>query len=288
MNRTVRQIAAHLSTGRKEKLQRVFWIVSKPASVVWSMPFLLNSCAWQLPLACRIGETQAVVVDEVRRMSKGARHRVRQHASRRTDAGRSESRRVNFKASSWKLSVSSCTSLFQNYRNRLQKWHRFFIDAQQGITEPNVRWSSPAWKFDQPHTHFISPESLLRSVSNCISGHHRKRTSPVFRRLEFEIQRRNCLHKQIKQCANVFALVEKYLNTNKEVISFLRQPFFYSRALCCFVTTIYFGINCSTFTPSLFCFSIPRFASAMEEVLTLFMHQWKPNNWFNCLLFGYA
>jgi hydrogenase maturation protease len=37
----------------------------------------------------------------------------------------------------------------------------FFIDAQQGITQPNARLIEPGNKADQPRTHFISPESLL-------------------------------------------------------------------------------------------------------------------------------
>jgi hydrogenase maturation protease len=37
----------------------------------------------------------------------------------------------------------------------------FFIDAQQGITPSNVRLIKPGMEADQPHTHFISPESLL-------------------------------------------------------------------------------------------------------------------------------
>jgi hydrogenase maturation protease len=37
----------------------------------------------------------------------------------------------------------------------------FFIDAQQGITQPNARLIVPSFEADQPRTHFISPESLL-------------------------------------------------------------------------------------------------------------------------------
>jgi len=37
----------------------------------------------------------------------------------------------------------------------------FFIDAQQGITQPNARLVAPSIEADQPRTHFISPESLL-------------------------------------------------------------------------------------------------------------------------------
>jgi hydrogenase maturation protease len=37
----------------------------------------------------------------------------------------------------------------------------FFIDAQQGITQPNARLVAPGIEADQPRTHFISPESLL-------------------------------------------------------------------------------------------------------------------------------
>ena len=73
----------------------------------------------------------------------------------------------------------------------------FFIDAQQGITQPNVRLIKPSMEADQPHTHFISPESLLS-----LSQQLYKRTSPVFRRLSLN-SAKNCLHKQIKQCANV-------------------------------------------------------------------------------------
>ena len=36
-----------------------------------------------------------------------------------------------------------------------------FIDAQQGITQPNARLIAPDIETDQPRTHFISPESLL-------------------------------------------------------------------------------------------------------------------------------
>ena len=37
----------------------------------------------------------------------------------------------------------------------------FFIDAQQGITQPIARLIEPSNEADQPRTHFISPESLL-------------------------------------------------------------------------------------------------------------------------------
>lgn len=36
-----------------------------------------------------------------------------------------------------------------------------FIDAQEGITQPNARLIAPGIEADQPRTHFISPESLL-------------------------------------------------------------------------------------------------------------------------------
>ena len=37
----------------------------------------------------------------------------------------------------------------------------FFIDAQEGITQPNVQLIATSIEADQPRTHFISPESLL-------------------------------------------------------------------------------------------------------------------------------
>ena len=37
----------------------------------------------------------------------------------------------------------------------------FFIDAQKDITQPEVRLIAPGFEAEQPHTHFISPESLL-------------------------------------------------------------------------------------------------------------------------------
>jgi hydrogenase maturation protease len=37
----------------------------------------------------------------------------------------------------------------------------FFIDAQQGITQPIARLIAPGIEADQPRSHFFSPESLL-------------------------------------------------------------------------------------------------------------------------------
>jgi hydrogenase maturation protease len=37
----------------------------------------------------------------------------------------------------------------------------FFIDAQNNISQPNVRLVGPSSEADQPRTHFLSPESLL-------------------------------------------------------------------------------------------------------------------------------
>jgi hydrogenase maturation protease len=37
-----------------------------------------------------------------------------------------------------------------------------FIDADVNASQPNVRLIVPGVEADQPHTHFISPESLLR------------------------------------------------------------------------------------------------------------------------------
>ena len=38
----------------------------------------------------------------------------------------------------------------------------FFLDAEVNVTQPNVRLVEPTIEADQPRTHFISPESLLR------------------------------------------------------------------------------------------------------------------------------
>jgi hydrogenase maturation protease len=38
----------------------------------------------------------------------------------------------------------------------------FFFDADVNVTQPNVRLVVPSVEDDQPRTHFISPESLLR------------------------------------------------------------------------------------------------------------------------------
>ncbi len=37
----------------------------------------------------------------------------------------------------------------------------FFIDADESTSQPYARLISPSINSDQPHTHFISPESLL-------------------------------------------------------------------------------------------------------------------------------
>jgi hydrogenase maturation protease len=37
-----------------------------------------------------------------------------------------------------------------------------FFDADVNVTQPNVRLAVPSVEDDQPRTHFISPESLLR------------------------------------------------------------------------------------------------------------------------------
>ena len=46
----------------------------------------------------------------------------------------------------------------------------FFIDAQKDITQTNARLIAPSVGADQPHTHFISPESLL-SLSQQLYQH---------------------------------------------------------------------------------------------------------------------
>jgi hydrogenase maturation protease len=38
----------------------------------------------------------------------------------------------------------------------------FFLDADVNVAQPNVRLAVPSVEDGQPHTHFISPESLLR------------------------------------------------------------------------------------------------------------------------------
>jgi len=38
----------------------------------------------------------------------------------------------------------------------------FFFDADVNVTQSNVRLVAPSIEMDQPRTHFISPESLLR------------------------------------------------------------------------------------------------------------------------------
>ena len=38
----------------------------------------------------------------------------------------------------------------------------FFFDADVNVTQPNMRLAMPNVEDDQPRTHFISPESLLR------------------------------------------------------------------------------------------------------------------------------
>ena len=45
----------------------------------------------------------------------------------------------------------------------------FFIDAQKDITQLNARSITPDIEADQPHSHFISPESLL-SLSQQLYG----------------------------------------------------------------------------------------------------------------------
>ena len=86
----------------------------------------------------------------------------------------------------------------------------FFIDAQQGITQPTVRLMKPGMEADQPHTHFISPESLLSLSQQLYQRTPSKAYIIGIPATEFEFsetlsaQTENAVH----ECVTV---VEKYL-----------------------------------------------------------------------------
>jgi hydrogenase maturation protease len=86
----------------------------------------------------------------------------------------------------------------------------FFIDAQQGITQPNVRLIKPSMEADQPHTHFISPESLLSLSQQLYQRTPPKAYIAGIPAIEFEFSEELSAQtdQAMRQCV---ALVEKYL-----------------------------------------------------------------------------